>query len=181
MFNTLYSDSIELHLIEESNLEKVNTMFEGYPDSPELLQEISKHYKPEFQYGKRIKFGFYTIYRNQLAGLNLLGISSLELKKGFTGVDILQHMRGKGIAPACKPHLFYLGFEVLGLNRIETGCLLSNVASKHSIEKTPGFVFEGISRESGINDDGDFEDEFIYAILRRDWLRLYDRSLISIK
>lgn len=180
MFKTLYSNSIELHLIEESNLEQVIKMFDGYPDSLELQQEILKHYVPEFQDGRRIKYGFYSKLENQLDGLSMLGIGNWEAKKGYTGADTLLHMRGKGIAPASKPHLFYVGFELLGLNRIETGCLVSNLASKRSIEKTPGFVFEGISRESGINDDGQFEDEFLYAILRRDWLNLYGKHSIQV-
>ena len=76
--------------------------------------------------------------------------------------------------------VFYFGFEILGLNRLATGCLISNVASKRSIEKTPGFIFEGISRESGLNDEGELEDEYLYAILRKDWLRLYDKSRVKV-
>jgi len=63
---------------------------------------------------------------------------------------------------------------------LATGCLISNQASKRSIEKTPGFIFEGISRESGINEQGEFEDECLYAILRKDWQRLYDRRDIKV-
>ena len=112
--------------------------------------------------------------------MSLLEIFDWKALKGATGADTLLHMRGKGVAPRSKPHLFYLTFELLGLNRIETGCLVSNTASKISIEKTPGFRFEGISRESGINADGVFEDEYLYAILRKDWERLYDKSQIKV-
>ena len=35
-------------------------------------------------------------------------------------------------------------------------------------------------RESGRNDAGEFEDERLYAILRRDWLRLYDKSQVRV-
>jgi RimJ/RimL family protein N-acetyltransferase len=89
-------------------------------------------------------------------------------------------MRGRGITPRSKPHLFYLAFELLGLNRVATGCLVSNLSSKRSIEKTAGFQFEGISRESGVNEQGEFEDERIYAILKRDWLKLYDATQIQV-
>ena len=57
---------------------------------------------------------------------------------------------------------------------------MSNLSSKRSIEKTAGFQFEGIMRESGINERGEFEDECLYAILRRDWERLYDKSLVQV-
>lgn len=57
---------------------------------------------------------------------------------------------------------------------------VSNLSSKRSIEKMRGFQFEGIMRKSGINDAGEFEDEYLYAILRRDWLTLYDKSLVTV-
>src|ERR1700730_6172924 len=104
---------------------------------------------------------------NDLAGLSLLGISSWEHRRGYTGADTLMHMRGRGVAPGSKPDLFYLGFVVLELNRIETDCSPSNVASRRSIEKTTGFVFEGILRENVRTPSGTFEDDLRYAILRR--------------
>jgi ribosomal-protein-serine acetyltransferase len=180
MFKALQGDSITLHLINEDNLSQVYNMFQNYPDSDELIDEIAKHYQPEYEDGKRTTYGFYSMLDNELAGLSLLGIHDWPVRKGYTGADTLLHMRGKGVAPRSKPHLFYLAFEMLQLNRVETGCLISNSASKRSIEKTPGFQFEGISRESNINAKGEFEDEYLYAILRSDWLRLYDKSLITV-
>lgn len=180
MVTSLYSDSITLHLINEDNLAGVFEMFKGYPDSGTMIQEITENYLPEFEKGLRTKYGFYTMLEKELAGLSLLGISDWKEWKGYTGADTLMHMRGKGIAPRSKPHLFYFGFELLGLNRLETGCLVSNSASKRSIEKTPGFKFEGITRESGINERGEFEDEYIYAILRKDWAGLYDKSKVQV-
>lgn len=180
MLTALYADSIMLHLITEENLPFVLEIFSGFPDSKDIIQEIEENYVPEYEDGRRIKFGFYSIFEGQLAGLSLLGVSDWKAKKGYTGADTLLHMRGQGIAPRSKPHLFYLGFEMLGLNRLETGCLVSNFASRRSIEKTAGFVFEGVSRESGINDAGEFEDEYLYAILRKDWLRLYGRVEVKV-
>ena len=140
----------------------------------------SVSYRPEFENSKRTKYGFYTTLQGTLAGLSLLGIDSFKEQKGYTGADTLLHMRGKGVAPRSKPHLFYLGFEILNLNRLATGCLVSNSASKRSIEKTPGFVFEGTFRESGLNDDGILEDEYMYAILKCDWQRLYNKKKIKV-
>ena len=110
----------------------------------------------------------------------LLSVDEWSQRCGSTGADVFQHMRGRGVTPRSKPHLFYLAFELLGLNRVATGCFVSNLSSKRSIEKTAGFQFEGISRESDINAQGDFEDEYIYAILKRDWLRLYDPRQIEV-
>jgi RimJ/RimL family protein N-acetyltransferase len=181
MIKALSSDSITLHLIDEDNLVDVCVLFQGYPDSPEMLQELLRNYQPHYEYGKRTNYGFYVLLGDELAGMTLLNVDSYPDEwNGSTGADMFAHMRGRGITPRSKPHLFYLAFELLGLNRVATGCLVSNLSSKRSIEKTAGFQFEGISRESGVNEQGEFEDERIYAILKRDWLKLYDATQIQV-
>jgi ribosomal-protein-serine acetyltransferase len=180
MFKALFSDSITLYLINEGNLSDVRSMFQNLPDSDYMLKELEESYLPEFEDGVRVKYGFYSMLEGALAGLSLLGVSSWKDRRGYTGADTLSHMRGRGVAPRSKPHLFYLAFEILGLNRIETGCYVSNTASKRSIEKTVGFELEGVLREYGINPQGEFEDEYRYAILRWDWQKLYDKSQVEM-
>lgn len=180
MFKAIYSDSITLYLINEENLAEVRSMLQGFPDSDSMLEELDQSYLPKFQDGKRIRYGFYAMLENELAGLSLLDIDSWKTLTGSTGADILLHMRGKGVAPRSKPHLFYLAFEILKLNRVETGCFVSNIASRRSIEKTIGFQFEGTTRQSGINDSGELEDEHRYAILREDWVKHYHKNQIEV-
>jgi RimJ/RimL family protein N-acetyltransferase len=179
-FSALRYGGITLRRITMDNAEAVLDMFSGYPDSPYMTSEIKASYLPETDAeGRPRSFGFYAILNGTPVGLSLLGVSSWPDLRGFTGADTLLRWRGRGIAPGSKPHLFYLGFYVLGLNRIETGCLVSNLASKRSIEKTPGFVYEGRLRSYARNEQGVFEDEYRYAILRDDWLRLYDPNQIE--
>ncbi|MVN77377.1 N-acetyltransferase [Hymenobacter sp. HMF4947] len=180
MFSALQADSITLHLINDDNLAEVYTLFQGHPDSPEMLAELFRNYLPKYEHGQRTNFGFYTLLNNELAGMHLLSVDSWDELAGSTGADVFQHMRGRGVTPRCKPHLFYLAFELLGLNRVATGCRVSNLASKRSIEKTVGFQLEGVMRESGRDEQGAFEDEYLYAILRRDWLRLYDKTQVRV-
>lgn len=181
MFKALYSDSITLHLIEADNLAEVCLLFQGYPDSRDMMAELLRHYLPQYENGRRINYGFYVTLDNKLAGMTLLNVDTKPDEwNGSTGADMFAHMRGQGITPRSKPHLFYVAFELLGLNRVATGCLISNESSKRSIEKTAGFQFEGISRESGVNEQGEFEDEYNYAILKRDWLALYDAAHIQV-
>lgn len=180
LFKAISSGPLVLHLITEENLPAVYSMFKGFPDSPDLLAEIKENYTPQYENHRRTHYGFYTMLHDQLAGLSLLSVDSFKDCIGSTGADTLLHMRGKGVAPGSKPHLFYLAFEILRLNRVETGCLVSNIASKRSIEKTPGFQFEGVRRESGINDHGEFEDQYMYSILKRDWLKLYDKASVQV-
>ena len=180
-FTALRHGSITLHRITEANFEEVVTLFKGFPDSDEMIEELRESYRPEYdKEGRQILYSFYTTLNSELAGISLLGIDSFDEARGYTGADTLSHMRGKGVAPGSKPHLFFLGFQLLGLNRIETGCLVSNTASKRSIEKTPGFVYEGTLREQQRNDEGDFEDVYFYAILKRDWENLYQPDGIEV-
>jgi ribosomal-protein-serine acetyltransferase len=180
MLTALYSDSITLHLINEDNLAEVAALFQGFPDSKPMLEELFRNYLPTYDKGRRTNFGFYSLLGSELAGMTVLTVDSWEESYGSTGADIFQHMRGKGVTPRSKPHLFYLAFELLGLNRVATGCRVSNVSSKRSLEKTRGLQLEGIMRESGVNDEGEFEDEYLYAILRRDWLQLYDKEQVHV-
>jgi ribosomal-protein-serine acetyltransferase len=180
-FSALRSGLIVLHRITEENFEQVQGMFSGFPDSGYLLSELTHSYRPRFDSaGRQTGYGFYATLDGVPAGMSLLGVSSWGDCRGYTGADTLAHMRGRGVAPGSKPHLFYLGFELLGLNRLETGCAVSNIASKRSIEKTPGFQYEGTMREHVRSAQGGFEDEYRYAILRRDWIRLYDKSTIEV-
>ena len=181
MFRALTSDHITLHLINEDNLAEVAELFQGYPDSREMLAALFRNYLPEYdRAGRRLTFGFYSYLGRELAGLALLTVDGWDEKAASTGADVFQHMRGRGVTPRSKPHLFYLAFELLGLNRVATGCCVSNLSSKRSIEKTRGFQLEGLLRESGINEQGALEDEYLYAILRRDWQQLYDPTLVTV-
>ncbi|WP_375433886.1 GNAT family N-acetyltransferase [uncultured Hymenobacter sp.] len=180
MFKALQADSITLYLINDDNLAEVYALFQGHPDSRSMVEELLRNYLPAYDKGQRTNYGFYSMLGTELAGMALLTVDSWEERTGSTGADIFEHMRGRGITPRSKPHLFYLAFELLGLNRVATGCRVSNLSSKRSIEKTVGFQFEGLMRESGVNDQGEFEDEYLYAILRRDWLTLYDKSQVRV-
>lgn len=180
-FSALRRKAITLHLINGDNFPNVRHMFTGFPDSAYMLKEMDESYIPQYDSdGRRTVYGFYSFLDDELAGASLLGISDWDELRGYTGADTLQHMRGRRIAPDSKPHLFYVGFHLLGLNRIETGCLVSNRSSQRSIEKTPGFQFEGILRSFARNERGEFEDELRYAILREDWLKLYNPNEIKV-
>lgn len=180
MFKALQTAFITLHLITDDNLAEVYELCGGYPDSREMREELFRSYLPRYDKAQRTNFGFYSLLHGELAGLALLTVDSWEERAGSTGADVFRHMRGRGATPGSKPHLFYLAFELLGLNRIATGCRVSNESSKRSLAKTRGLQFEGIMRESGLNDQGEFEDEYLYAILRRDWLQLYDKSEVRV-
>lgn len=170
---------ITLHLITEQSVGELEERLYERPDSEEFVGAVRAHYLPRYDaQGRRTKWGFYATIDGEVAGCSLLGIGSWPARRGYTGAFTLPEMRGQGVAPGSKPHLFYLGFELLGLHRIETGCAASNLASKRSIEKTPGFQFEGTLRGYAVGEGGEFEDEYRFAILRDDWKELYDATAV---
>src|SRR5437870_12936966 len=117
-FKALHSGQITLHLITEENKDAVRAMFEGFPDSDYMLKEFDQSYLPRYDTeGRRTKWGFYAMLDGELAGMSLLGVGSWHDLRGYTGADTLLHMRGKGVAPGSKPHLFHLGFEFEGVLR----------------------------------------------------------------
>lgn len=180
-FSALRAGPITLHRINEQNAEALRDALSPYPDGDYMVDALAESYLPRYDdEGRQIRYGFYTTYDGELAGMSLLGVADWQRLRGFTGADTLANMRGRGIAPGSKPHLFYLGFAVLGLYRIETGCLISNSASKRSLDKTPGLVFEGTLRGWFRWNDGHFEDEHRYSIIRPDWEAHYDPADIEI-
>lgn len=151
-------------------------------DYAELARTLDQDYRPVYgQEGSSTKFGFAALESGKLKGFCLLGVSSFKHARGYTGADCLPEFRGQGITPRSKPHLFYLGFRLIGLNRIETGCKESYQSSRRSIEKTPGFQYEGLLREFERLPSGLFEDERRYAIIRRDWEALNDAGAIRVE
>lgn len=180
-FRALRVGGLVLRLIETEMLPELLAAIAPHPDADELEYEIRHSYLPEYDTaGRRTKYGFAAERDGLLVGFSLLGVGDWDDALGYTGADTVAAYRGQGIAPASKPALFRLGFEMLGLHRIETGCAVSNAPSRRSIEKTPGFVYEGIQRQRERRDDGTFEDVHFYAILRSDWERLYDPADVEI-
>ncbi|WP_245327384.1 hypothetical protein [Hymenobacter fodinae] len=87
MFRSLYSDSITLHLINDDNLAEVYALFQGFPDSREMLEELFRNYLPRYEQGRRTNFGFYSLLNGELAGMTLLTVDSWEERAGSTGAD----------------------------------------------------------------------------------------------
>ena len=180
-FRALRCGAVTLHRIHERNVSEVRAVFAAVPDSAYLLSELEANYRPEYdERGRQTLFGFLATLRGEPAGATLLGVSSWTEARGFTGADTFVHMRGLGVAPASKPALYHLGFAMLGLNRIETGCFASNVASRRSLEKTPGLVYEGTLRQYARNAAGVFEDEHRFSIVRSDWVAGYGKVPVEV-
>jgi hypothetical protein len=106
-FVALRADAITLHLISQANADEVRAMLRGFVESEYMLRELNQSYVPQYDSeGRRRKYGFYATLHGELAGLQLLGVSSWDDARGYTGADVFMHMRGRGVTPHSKPHLF---------------------------------------------------------------------------
>lgn len=86
--------------MNEDNLADVSVLFQGYPDSREMLRELLRNYRSHYENGKRTNYGFYVLLGNELAGMTLLNVDrSPDKWNGSTGPDMFAHMRPGYHAP----------------------------------------------------------------------------------
>jgi N-acetyltransferase len=72
------------------------------------------------------------------------------------------------VNPSCKRMLFALGFETLGLNRVELKLDATNIRSFRAIARL-GARFEGIHRAHMVMPDGRIRDTAWFSVLREEW------------
>lgn len=73
----------------------------------------------------------------------------------------------RGLMSEAARRILQLGFEELGLNRVEAMCLVQNVASAGVMRKI-GMTYEGTMREFMLR-KGEYSDLKLYSILKSEW------------
>lgn len=98
------------------------------------------------------------------------GFNNLERehRKAEIGLWLLRTYWGQGILKEVMPLLFDIGFDDLGLTRIEGYVVHDNTKCKRALEKI-AFVHEGTMRDCEVK-DGRVISIDIYAVLAREWL-----------
>ena len=81
---------------------------------------------------------------------------------------------GRGVMTEALTAILDFGFTRMGLNRVQATIMPRNERSLGLVERL-GFVREGIMREHGTDENGEFVDDVLLALLRRAW-RVSDRS-----
>jgi RimJ/RimL family protein N-acetyltransferase len=77
------------------------------------------------------------------------------------------------VNPSCKRMLLALGFEVLGLNRVELKADARNTRSCKAMERF-GARFEGIHRAHMVRPDGRLRDTAWFSVIRDEWPAVRD-------
>ena len=97
-----------------------------------------------------------------------VGIFVSPEKSGDLGWSIHPDFQRRGYASEAAPALLDYAFAVRNLHRATANCGAGNIASVRTMERLR-MRREGHFRESRFT-DGDWRDEYLYALLRGEWL-----------
>lgn len=84
------------------------------------------------------------------------------------GYWLVEKIQGKGIITICMQKLIKIGFNKLGMNRIQVKVACGNEKSA-AIPKRLGFQFEGTEREGEFH-HGKYLDLEVYSLLKSDYM-----------
>ena len=120
--------------------------------------------------GDRIILAVETLADHVLVGEVSLFWRSAEARQGEVGWIFNPDYHGRGYASEASSCILDLGFGAVDLHRIYARCDARNVPSWRLMERL-GMRREAHFREHGLF-KGDWDEEFYYAILRREWLAM---------
>lgn len=174
----IINEETRLELTAESHAKELFTAIDAnrqhlaaflpWVDNMQTVENVSAYLKAceaLYKDGKEISF----IIFNKDVAAGRIGIHHINAmnKTGAIGYWLSKDAEGKGIITKCCIILISLGFQKLGLNRIEIKAAVKNFRSQAIPEKL-GFVKEGILRQSELV-NGEFVDLNLYAMLKEDW------------
>ena len=174
--NRIYFRPIELKDIDLGWYDWINDndaveFLDGvYPISKEYL----KSYYEQNQPPKSVMFAICDKNSDKYFGNAKLGpIDWINRSCNYGRLIGLKEYRGKGYGSEALKLLVEYGFFTLGLNRIHSGAIESNVASLKSNEKV-GFRKEGIQIDA-VWRNGKFNNVISLAITRNDYIKKYKK------
>ena len=155
-----------------SNPEVIKYMFFGPTTEDETRNHIAECLATAAEEPRRI-FELAVVLRseNQLIGTVTLALNPHERRHAAFSYLFHPSYWGQGYATEAMRRLIDFGFAELNLHRVEDACDTRNHASARVMEKL-GMRREGHLRET-IWKDGEWHDEYLYAVLVQDWARAH--------
>ncbi len=123
------------------------------------------------QYRKRRGFRWIITLKGDVRPIGTLGFYKWSPSAGYQaemGYDLAKEHWGKGIMTEAMTAVIDFGFERMGLNRIEVYVMPRNKRSVRMIRRL-GFKREGLIRQRYFDEFGNFTDDILFSMLRRDW------------
>lgn len=106
---------------------------------------------------------------DRLVGSFDLRVISAGHRTGEIGYVLSRATWGTGINVEAGALILELGFDRIGLNRIQASCDIENRRSYRTLEKM-GLTREGILRQYRVR-GGQSHDHYMYSMLKREWAR----------
>ena len=103
---------------------------------------------------------------------NIVGVVSYNSTESSTGTGYIGYWldkdhNGKGIMTKCVEELIEIGFDELGLRKVEIRCAVGNTKSR-AIPERLGLKEEGVIRNSE-NLYGRYVDHVVYGVIKDEW------------
>ncbi len=181
----LLSNRLVLRLIESSDLKVIHDLH-SRPESdvyntlgiPEDLGETESIITPWILLHQTSPCPQYTFAIEQASDQGFVGLMALKVGKkkyqrGEVWYKLFAEYWGKGYATEALNRVLQMGFDDLGLHRIEAGCAVANVGSIRVLEKV-GMKREGRKRQILPLSSG-WSDNYEYAILESDKRGVFGR------
>ena len=162
-------------LIENINNLKVsqNLSVVVFPYAVKDAEWFIDHCKSNCAENPRKSYNFAIELRAEKKPIGGTGLAKVDLavSSATLGYWLGEKYWRQGIMSEALKAVLKFFFEELKFNRIEAGAFVENPASARLLEKL-GFVKEGFLRQSvGCKATGKVHDEFIYAMLKEDYLK----------
>jgi ribosomal-protein-alanine N-acetyltransferase len=134
----------------------------------DLRADLARQRPEELFRGRGERYQWIVEVEREAAGWITLAVASWEHGIAEIGYALATRWQGRGVMPDALTLLLAELFGQTALERIEARCSVENVASQRVLDKV-GFTREGRLR-SYFELDGRRVDNFLYAILRDDFL-----------
>jgi ribosomal-protein-alanine N-acetyltransferase len=158
-------DAADLHAYATHPLVMARAL-DDPPSEVETIRELIKAWLSRDPGHQRTHYQLGAVMNGRLIGSAMLTVVSAEHQRGEIGYVVHPDWWGRGIATEAAELLLELGFQTLGLHRIEATTRPDNTASWRVLEKI------GMQREGLIRDHmllrGTWVDSLTYAILATD-------------
>ncbi|GBF10827.1 GNAT family protein [Tepidibacillus infernus] len=175
---------VQLKAVERENLSKylewvndpeVTQYLSPQTRFPKTLAEEHRWYDNLLKQDDKFVFSIYTRADDRMIGS--VGLHSISWKNQWAIAGIFigdKDYWGKGYGTEAFRLCLYIGFQELGLQRVELGVYAFNERAIKSYQKL-GFVEEG-RRRRFLYRNGQFYDEVMMSILREEYLERYQKE-----
>lgn len=151
------------------------TTFKNIEQAFSLIRLLNGLYRKK----EGIRWGIVTKKDNEIIGTCGFNNWIKKSSRGEIGYELGRKYWGKGYATEAVREILKYGFKNMNLNRIEAFTVPQASASINLLEKL-GFKKEGMLREYGYW-NGKYWDENVYSLLKKDYIKLYNKSLNGIR